>query len=87
MTRRVTLEPKALKELQDLFALDRKTAQRCLRILTECSRTPFEGIGKPEPLKGSLSGFWSRRINDADRIVYEVTATEIVVHSLKGHYE
>ncbi|TAE27637.1 MAG: Txe/YoeB family addiction module toxin [Candidatus Kapaibacterium sp.] len=85
--RRITLEPQALQDMQELALLDRKTLQRCLRIFTECTRTPFEGIGKPEPLKGSLSGFWSRRVNDADRIVYEVTPSEIIVHSLKGHYE
>jgi toxin YoeB len=85
--RLLTLEPKALRDLQEFAALDRKRVQRILRILEECCRTPLEGIGKPEGLKGSLQGFWSRRVNDEDRIVYEVTATEIIVHSLKGHYE
>ena len=85
--RRLILEPQAFQDMQKLAALDRKGLQRCLRILAECARTPFEGIGKPEPLKGSLSGLWSRRVNDEDRIVYEVTADEIIVHSLKGHYE
>ena len=85
--RLLTFEPQALRDLQDFAALDRKRVQRTLRILEECCRTPFEGIGKPEPLKGKLHGFWSRRVNDEDRIVYEIKDTEIIVHSLKGHYE
>jgi toxin YoeB len=85
--RLLTLEPKALRDLQEFAALDRKRVQRTLRILEECCRTPFQGIGKPEGLKGRLQGFWSRRVNDEDRIVYEVIAAEIIVHSLKGHYK
>jgi toxin YoeB len=85
--RLLIFEPHALRDLQTLAAFDRKQVQRALRILEECCRTPFEGIGKPEPLKGALQGFWSRRVNDEDRIVYEVTETAIIVHSLKGHYQ
>jgi len=47
---------------------------------------PFEGIGKPEPLKHELSGKWSRRINEEHRIIYDVTDDIINVYSLKGHY-
>lgn len=74
-------------ELQDWLRNDRKSAERLVRILQECRRTPFEGIGKPEQLKGQLQGYWSRRINEKDRIIYEVTAEAIFVYSLKGHYE
>jgi toxin YoeB len=49
-------------------------------------RSPFEGIGKPEPLKADLSGYWSRRINDEHRLVYRATATEIVVIACRYHY-
>jgi toxin YoeB len=66
--RRLILEPQAFQDMQELAAIDRKGLQRCLRILSECARSPFEGIGKPEPLKGELSGFWSRRLNDKDHI-------------------
>ena len=48
---------------------------------------PFKGIGKPEPLKYQLSGKWSRRIDKANRIIYEVTEELIIIHSLKGHYD
>ena len=50
------------------------------------SKTPFEGIGKPEPLKGDYTGYWSRRITDEHRIVYKVEDRSIVIIQLKGHY-
>ncbi len=55
-------------------------------LLNELSKHPFEGTGKPEPLKHNLSGLWSRRINQEHRIVYEVLNHKILIHSLKGHY-
>ena len=63
-----------------------KLVPRVLRILAECTRSPFDGVGKPEPLKHNNQGLWSRRINEEDRIVYDVTDSAIIVHSLKGHY-
>jgi toxin YoeB len=50
-------------------------------------RNPFDGIGKPEPLRGNLSGFWSRRIDGANRIIYAVEKETVIVISCKGHYE
>lgn len=59
-----------------------------IRSLTESVlETPFSGIGKPEPLKHNLAGKWSRRIDKANRYVYEVQENTIYVFSLKGHYE
>lgn len=55
-------------------------------LLESIKRSPFEGIGKPEALKHDLKGKWSRRITDADRIVYDVEENIINVYSLKGHY-
>lgn len=56
------------------------------QLLDAVSKTPYEGIGKPEPLKYSLLGCWSRRIDKEHRLVYEVLSDEIIVFSLKGHY-
>lgn len=56
-------------------------------IVISISETPFEGIGKPEPLKHDLAGQWSRRITQEHRIVYGVTSTHINIYSLKGHYK
>lgn len=78
---------KAFNQLGDWFVEDKKIALRILRTLRECQRTPYEGIGKPEPLKGNQQGLWSRRIDEKHRLVYEVTADLIVVHSVSGHYD
>jgi toxin YoeB len=55
-------------------------------LLNELTEHPFEGTGKPEPLKHSLSGTWSRRINQEHRLIYEVIENQILIHSMKGHY-
>lgn len=65
---------------------DRKTLKRINTLIGEIKRNPFEGIGKPEPLKGNLNGYWSRRINDFNRIVYFEQNDIIYVVSCKGHY-
>ncbi|MBQ3508664.1 MAG: Txe/YoeB family addiction module toxin [Peptococcaceae bacterium] len=66
---------------------DKKTLKKINTLLKEVQRTPYEGTGKPEPLKGNLEGKWSRRINDKDRLVYEVMDGTIIVQQCKGHYE
>jgi toxin YoeB len=65
---------------------DRKTLRRINDLLKDMLRHPLEGIGKPEPLKGSLSGYWSRRINHEHRIVYAAEDAQIVVIACRHHY-
>jgi len=65
---------------------DKKTLKRINKLILEVLRTPFEGIGKPEPLKENLSGFWSRRIDDTHRLVYAVTNTHVTVIACRYHY-
>jgi toxin YoeB len=65
---------------------DKKTLKRINQLIKEIQRTPFEGIGKPEPLKHSLSGYWSRRINDEHRIVYKVDNDTMYIAQLRYHY-
>lgn len=57
--------------------------QRLRRLIAETARTPFTGIGKPEPLKRELSGYWSRRITDEHRLVHKVTADQLIITSCK----
>jgi len=64
---------------------DRATTKRLLRLITEVQRDPFEGIGKPEPLKHSMPGAWSRRVTDEHRLVYLVTDKDIVI--LQARYD
>lgn len=65
---------------------DKKILRRINNIIKEIKRNPFEGIGKPEPLKHALSGYWSRRINDEHRIVYKVSSDAILIAQLRYHY-
>ena len=66
---------------------DKKTLKRINALIKDIQRSTFEGIGKPEPLKGNLSGFWSRRIDEEHRMVYFVKDGTIFVVSCKGHYD
>ena len=65
----------------------RNGINKIVELLKDIERSPFSGIGKPEPLKYELSGFWSRRISDEHRLVYQVTDQEIFVAACKGHYD
>jgi len=65
---------------------NRKLLKRINLLIKDVIRSPFQGIGKPEPLKGDLSGYWSRRINDEHRLVYEVTSQELIVVACRFHY-
>ncbi len=66
---------------------DKKTLKRINMLLKDIERGNFDGIGKPEPLKGDMSGFWSRRIDDVNRLVYRIRGDVIETVSCKGHYE
>ena len=68
-------------------AEDRKILKRINALLKDVERGNFDGIGKPEPLKGDLSGFWSRRIDDTNRLVYRIRGDAIEIASCKGHYD
>lgn len=65
---------------------DRRTLKRVNTLIRDMQRTPFEGIGKPEPLKWGLSGAWSRRIDSANRIIYTVADDRLCILSAKDHY-
>jgi len=66
---------------------DKKTLKRINAILKDIDRSPYKGIGKPEPLKENWSGFWSRRIDDVNRIVYKVENGQLVIVQCGSHYE
>lgn len=66
---------------------DRKTLKKINRLLDDISRNGNTGIGKPEPLVGNLSGFWSRRINDTDRLVYRIDENNVYILACRYHYD
>ena len=65
---------------------DKKRLKRINTVIKDIQRSPFEGIGKPEPLKHALSGYWSRRINDEHRLVYKLSDNSILIAQLRYHY-
>ena len=65
---------------------DKKTLKRVNKLINDVKRSSFDGIGKPEPLKENLSGFWSRRIDDTNRLVYAVDDQAITIISCRYHY-
>ena len=65
---------------------DKKLSRRINTLIKEVKRDPFEGIGKPEPLKHALAGYWSRRIDDTNRMVYKVSDDSILIAQLRYHY-
>jgi len=65
---------------------DKKTLKRINKLITETLRNPFDGIGKPEKLKADLSGFWSRRIDEKNRLVYAVDKNKVTIISCRHHY-
>jgi len=66
---------------------DKKTLNKINQLLKDIVRNPYDGIGKPEPLLGNLSGFWSRRIDEKNRIVYRVQENHIEIAQCRTHYE
>ncbi|MEL7611624.1 Txe/YoeB family addiction module toxin [Vreelandella titanicae] len=65
---------------------DKKTLKRINKLILDTQRSPFEGIGKPEPLRENLSGFWSRRIDDSHRLIYAVDESTLTILACRYHY-
>ena len=85
--RNLEFDPRAFEDLTWWVREDRKTALRIMRLIENVQQTPFEGLGKPEPLKHELSGLWSRRIDREHRLVYEVFADRIRILACRFHYD
>ena len=66
---------------------DKKTLRRINRLIADTRRAPFDGLGKPEALKETLTGFWSRRIDQAHRLVYAIEEHRVTIVSCRYHYE
>jgi toxin YoeB len=66
--------------------MDKKLLKRINELIQAIKRDPFDGIGKPEPLKHELSGYWSRRIDDEHRLVYKIKEDSLLIAQCRGHY-
>ncbi len=84
--RSIGFDPEVWGDFLFWLATDRKLARRIIRLIGEIQRDPFSGIGKPEPLKGELSGYWSRRITDEHRLVYRADSHELKILKARYHY-
>jgi len=85
--RLITFEPAAFEEFGEWSEIDRKVFKRIRALIVEAARAPFEGTGKPEPLKGNYRGCWSRRITSEHRLIYRVSDNAIEIVTCQGHYD
>ena len=77
----------AWEDYLDWQMQDKKTLRRINLLIKDAERNPYTGLGKPEPLRGDLSGFWSRRIDEKNRLVYRFSSDFLEIASCKGHYD
>lgn len=82
----VELRPQAIEDLTWLAAHDTRLLRRTLKLIEATRRAPFEGIGKPEALRGELAGWWSRRIDSTHRLVYRVTGEPERLQVVQARY-
>ena len=87
MPSRITWTLAAWEDYQYWQGQDRKTLKRINGVIRDCLREPFDGIGKPEPLKHMFAGAWSRRITEEHRLVYLVDADDLVILQARFHYK
>jgi len=85
--RRVLFEKQAFEDLKYWSSAEPKIIRKIIDLISDIQKHPFDGIGKPEPLKHQLRGFWSRRISDEHRLVYFVDEKTVVIASCRYHYK
>ena len=85
--RNIVFEPQAFQDFNNWVKEDKKIYGKIVSLIDDIFRNPFDGIGKPEPLKYELKGCWSRRISDEHRLVYKINDDSVIIVSCKFHYE
>ena len=83
--RQITFTPDAFKEYND-WSERKEIIERIKILVRDIDRDPFQGLGKPEPLKGNWKGYWSRRINQEHRLIYKISELQIIIVKCRGHY-
>jgi len=82
----ILFRPQALEDLSFWISQDRNMAIKVMKLINAISKSPYEGIGKPELLKHDLSGSWSRRVDQQHRIVYDVVDNQVIILQCRFHY-
>lgn len=77
----------AWNQMSEIIHTDKRMVKQVIKLVDDTIRNPFGGLGKPEPLKMELQGFWSKRVDKKNRVVYRVTSEAIQIVAIKGHYE
>jgi toxin YoeB len=85
--RNIVFEPQAFQDFNNWAREDKKIYGKIVNLISDILRSPFDGIGKPEPLKYELKGYWSRRITDEHRLVYKVSEDAVIIAGCRFHYE
>ncbi len=85
--RKLSFNSQAQENIQDLLISEHKLVKKIFSLIADIQKHPFEGIGKPEALKNNYSGYWSRRITDKHRLVYQINDDEIIIIACKDHYD
>jgi len=85
--RNIVFEPQAFQDFNNWAREDKKIYGKIVNLISDILRSPFDGVGKPEPLKHELRGYWSRRITDEHRLVYKVTEDAVIIVGCRFHYE
>lgn len=84
---RIVFSKNAWEDYTSWLTEDKKILKKINSLIKDIKRTPYEGIGKPEPLKFDLAGFWSRRIDQAHRLVYKIEGNDLQIFACKYHYD
>ncbi len=85
--KKIAFEPDAFEQLDYWSKTDKKVLKKIFSLIKDIQREPFSGMGKPEPLKYELQGYWSRRITDKHRLVYRVDNELLIILSCRYHYD
>ncbi len=83
---KITFEKRAFEDFTEWTTVDKKIYKRIISLIMDTLRQPYAGLGKPEPLKHELQGYWSRRINNEHRLVYQVEGDTLIIVACKYHY-
>lgn len=84
---RLLWEERAWEDYCNWRSQDKKTLKRINELIKDIQRNPTDGLGKPDPLRGNLTGWWSRRIDTVNRIVYRQDGNDLIIAACKGHYD